>query len=51
MINEVISGNSDKILKKVIQDDRIYIKQIRWNLMTIATKKEHGIFKQRYHEN
>jgi len=39
IVNEVISGSSNKILKKVIQDDRIYIKQIRWNLMTIATKK------------
>jgi len=39
IVNKVISGSSNKILKKVIQDDRIYIKQIRWNLMTIAIKK------------
>jgi len=39
IVNEVISDSFNKILKKVIQDDRIYIKQIQWNLMTIATRK------------
>lgn len=26
-------------MKKVVRDCKIYIKQIRWNLMTIATKR------------
>jgi len=43
IVNEVISDSTNKILKKVIQDDRIYIKQIRWNFMTIATRKGDNI--------
>jgi len=39
IVNEVISDSSNKIFKKVIRSDRIYIKQIRRNLMTIATRK------------
>lgn len=38
-VKKVISDSSNKILKKVVRDSKIYIKQIRWNLMTIATNK------------
>lgn len=38
-VKKVISVSSNKILKKVVRDSRIYIKRIRWNLMTIATNK------------
>lgn len=39
VVNKEISVSSNKIFKKVVRGCRIYIKQIRWNLMTIATKR------------
>jgi len=52
IVNEVISDSSNKILIKVIQDDKIYIKQIRWNLMTIATRKgDNMVLLNNDHEN